>query len=353
MGNEMPFWRNCPMQYTAKILFGQLFRIYFASPSLLVAHLLTSLCPRVARRLNDFEDASDRDAFVASVRMTVADELALFTARFDLADALPAGEVSSSDYPLISELGADAVIDLFTAAPPSLEDATLLATARRFPSVASAVGAALLDRLRSGAIDGAIAIIGQLMADPEDTHLLLLVQGHVFALLERLAALFPSLSPAQFTPLWCFFLSLFHFITAVGSPLIAREVEAFVAGAGDLLATFLRAFMLRDFGGAATATAESLPALDPLPMCVELLLLLSAPGAPAAVVASGILAACPFLWPSAFTWVIVRADEAGGPLLEQRFPAVHFLNDLFYHAGLSLATTRPRPCSCSAARTSG
>jgi hypothetical protein len=76
-------------------------------------------------------------------------------------------------------------------------------------------------------------------------------------------------------------------------------------------------------------------------MCVELLFILSAPGAPEAVVQSGVLTASPFLWPSALTWVIARGDEAGRIILEQRFPDVRFINHLFYYAGLCLAKT---PC---------
>jgi hypothetical protein len=52
---------------------------------------------------------------------------------------------------------------LFTTEPEVIEDASLLETARRFPSIVSSVGHRLLQQLESEMFEEALCIIDQVM----------------------------------------------------------------------------------------------------------------------------------------------------------------------------------------------
>jgi hypothetical protein len=119
-------------------------------------------------------------------------------------------------------------------------------------------------------------------------------------------------------------------------------MEALFGRATAPLSVFLRAFAESTFAGEPSATLETLPTLSPIAMCADLLFLLAAPHAPASAVSSGLLAAHPFLWPSALTWAIATGDDRARPILAERPPDVPFLNDLFYLASVCVAG-RPSP----------
>jgi hypothetical protein len=196
--------------------------------------------------------------------------------------------------------------------------------------------------LRPETIDVAVCIVEQFMRDSVDTHLLLLFQNQFFPICEQLISLLPTLAVTHFTPLWFFFLALINYVLRLGSNHLDHRLEALLDLTAGPLSTFLRAFALSKIAGAPTATLETLQTLDLVPMCTELLVLLSKPGIPAAVASSGLLSACPFLWPSALTWAIISGDDQARPILSQRPPNVPFMNDLFYQASVCVAK-RPSP----------
>lgn len=315
------------MKLTASHIFHQMLKKHLTAPSLVGAYLLTNVCPRILRIVDGRDGGNpgeefDREALVEWPRGVEADENAFSRSdsQFELASDMKGGDLSPGEYPLISEMGVDRVIEMFTAVPEEVDDASLLETARRFPATVSSVGRVLLDRLQLDTIDAALTIVEQFMATMSDSSFLLITQVSAFPVCERILRLLPDVTVAQqFTPLWFFLLSMLHVILSIGSRHLTVQVLELAPDVPSI-AEFIRAFASWTIEGKAIATLEFLGSLTPLEMSIEVLLLLNESGDVTPII--GLLPQFPFLWPSALTWAIAVSDAQNGNFLDRvRQPA--------------------------------